>query len=200
MKAALYARVSTNDKGQNPETQLRKLRAFAEARGYEVTREYVDWGFSGKNDDRPQFRLMLDHSRRRNHGVILVVKLDRMMRSLTNFLTVLENLDKWGVGLECVDQSIDTRSASGRLMIQITAAFAEWERELIRERVNDGIARARAEGTALGRPRLPDEAVSPDAARMRRYRERKRNKTPSPEIGVSLNINAPEAGRNESGG
>ena len=180
LRAALYARVSTLDKGQDPETQMLKLRTWAVVRGYEIAGEYVDYA-SGKDDNRPQFQKMIEDARKRKFSLVIVVRLDRMMRSLTNMLKVLETFDRYHIMIECTDQALDTTTANGRLMIQMTAAFAEWEREIIRERVNDGIARAKAQGIKCGRPRLPDGAASPDALRMRAYRERRANKTtPSP--------------------
>jgi DNA invertase Pin-like site-specific DNA recombinase len=183
MKVALYARVSTDDQGQNPESQLFKLRKMSEARGYEVVGMYIDHK-SGKDDNRPDFQRMLNDARAHKFDVILVTKLDRVMRSVKNLLKVLEDLERWKVSLECVDQPIETGSAMGKMMITILGAVAEFERELIRERVTDGIARAKSEGKQLGRPRVSDEKVSPDALRMRKKRAEQKG-------GVSaLNINA----------
>jgi putative DNA-invertase from lambdoid prophage Rac len=163
MKVALYARVSTpkTDKKvtnegdrmrQDPETQLIKLRAFAAARGYEVSKEYVD-RISGKDANRRALKSMMEAAFRHEFDAILIVRLDRIMRSLANFALINEQLSAAGVGLICTDQLIDTTTPAGRLQQNILAAFAEYEREAIRERVLDGIARARSEGKKLGRPR-----------------------------------------------
>lgn len=151
MKVALYARVSTADKEQMPENQLRVLRQFAEAHGHEIYSEYVDHR-SGKDANRPDFQRMMTDARYRKFDLIMVTKLDRIMRSTKNLLNVLEDLDRWGVAFQCTQQPIETNSAVGRLMITIIGAMAEFERELISERVKDGMERARAEGKHLGHP------------------------------------------------
>ncbi len=155
MKAALYARVSTVDQ-QNPETQLIPLRRFAELKGYEVHKEYTDRA-SGADPHRPALEEMMAAARAREIDVVLVVRIDRIMRSLINLQLLVQELDGRGVGLICIDQPIDTTTAAGRLLFQLLGSFAEFERELIRERVNAGMARARREGTRsgkeIGRPR-----------------------------------------------
>lgn len=176
MKVALYARVSTIDKGQDPETQLQKLRSFAESKGYLVVGEWYDKA-SGADPNRPQLVEMLQKSR--TYDAIIITKLDRMMRSTKNLLNMLEDFDKKGVALICVDQPIETGTAMGRLLIQILSAVAEFERELTRDRVKDGLARARKEGKRLGRPEVPYERAS---LRTRQRRDKK-------EALVSLNIN-----------
>jgi DNA invertase Pin-like site-specific DNA recombinase len=184
MKAALYARVSTaasskkktkdGDRArQDPETQLIKLREFAKARGWEIAAEYVD-RISGKTDHRPALDDMMAAAFRRDFDVIIVVRLDRLMRSITNFVTLNEQLTGYGVALVCTDQLIDTTTPAGRLQQNLLVAFAEYEREIIRERVNDGLDRARAEGKRLGRPPLPESKLSKDALRMRERRARAR--------------------------
>lgn len=152
MRVALYARVSTDDQGQNPETQLFRLRQIAQARDYIVFAEFVDFK-SGKDANRPEFQRMLSDGKARNFDLILITKLDRMMRSTANLLTVLQDLERWGVGLECLDQPIDTKSPMGKFMITLLGAVAEFERELTRSRVREGMARAKAEGKHCGRPR-----------------------------------------------
>jgi site-specific DNA recombinase len=152
MKAALYARVSTDDLGQNPESQLLRLRETAKARGWEIVGEYVDFR-SGKDANRPEFQRLLADCKAHRLDIILVTKLDRMMRSTANLLAVLQDLERWGVGLECLDQPIDTKSAMGKFMITLLGAVAEFERELTRSRVKEGMARAKAEGKHCGRPR-----------------------------------------------
>ena len=178
MRAALYARVSTpkTDKKmtiagdrerQDPSTQLIKLRAFAQARGYEVHKEYVD-RLSGKDSNRPSLDSMMEAAFRHEFDAILIVRLDRIMRSMANFAVLNEKLTGAGVGLICTDQLIDTTTPSGRLQQNILAAFAEYEREIIRERVKDGIARARAEGKPLGRPKVSDAKASERTLRRRK--------------------------------
>jgi DNA invertase Pin-like site-specific DNA recombinase len=132
--------VSTDDKGQDPETQLIKLRAFAELKGYQVIGEFIDKA-SGADPNRPRLGKMIEKSR----GI------DAIMGSSRNLLNLLEDLDKKGVALICVDQPIETNTAMGRLLLQVLSAIAEFERELTRDRVKDGLARARQQGKVLGR-------------------------------------------------
>jgi DNA invertase Pin-like site-specific DNA recombinase len=152
IKVALYARVSTYDKGQDPETQLLKLRGVAKARGYEIACEHSEHA-SGANPRRPALDKVLAAARRNEFDAILITKLDRMMRSTANMLHVIEQLNGYGVGLICADQDIDTKSPTGRLLLILLAAIAEFERDLTVSRVNDGIARARAEGKHIGHPK-----------------------------------------------
>jgi DNA invertase Pin-like site-specific DNA recombinase len=150
MKVALYARVSTDDKDQDPETQLLKLRMFCEARGFEVSRTYREIA-SAANPDRPRLKELMEDARRREFDAVVIVRLDRIMRSTKNLLNMLAEWEQWGVQLICVDQPIETGSAMGRLITTLLGAIAEFERELIRERVKDGMARAKAEGKHVGR-------------------------------------------------
>lgn len=154
MRVALYARVSTAEEknAQDPEVQLIKLRDFCRARGYEIAGEYVDRK-SGADPNRPALEKMMQDARRRKFDSILIVRLDRITRSIGNLLKILEDLQSWGVALICTDQPIETNSATGRLMIHILAALAEFERELIRERVMDGLKKAKRMGKRLGRPK-----------------------------------------------
>lgn len=152
MKVALYARVSTDDQGQNPETQLFRLRNTARARGYEIYDEYIDFK-SGKDANRPEFQRLLVDCKGHKVDLIMITKLDRMMRSTSNLLNVIKHLNKWKVGLECLDQAIDTRSAAGAFFVTMLGAIAEFERELTRDRVIDGMNRARAEGKLCHRPK-----------------------------------------------
>jgi DNA invertase Pin-like site-specific DNA recombinase len=153
-KAALYARVSTQD--QNCETQVRELREYAGRRGWQVVGEYVDTGWSGAKASRPELdRLMTDAALRR-FDAVLVWKLDRFGRSVRNCLDGIESLRAHGVRFLAVSQSIDTDESNptARLLLHILASVAEFERELIRERVRAGIKSAKHKGKQLGRKRV----------------------------------------------
>src|SRR5215467_9830357 len=156
---ALYARVSTTD--QSCDTQLLALRGYAEARGWQ-TLEYPDEGVSGTRDHRPKLDAMMADVRRRKVSAVVVVKLDRLARSVHHLVTLAKELEALGVDLVVLDQGIDTTTPSGRLLFHVLAAIAEFERELIRERVVAGLRRARARGKRLGRPRT--QHVTPAAA------------------------------------
>jgi DNA invertase Pin-like site-specific DNA recombinase len=97
---------------------------------------------------------MMEAARKGRVGAVAIVRLDRIMRSTINLLRVLEDMEAWGVHLICLDQPIDTSTPSGRLLITIISAVATFERELISERVRDGMARAKADGIHVGRPSI----------------------------------------------
>jgi DNA invertase Pin-like site-specific DNA recombinase len=150
IRAALYARVSTAE--QTPDNQLVALRSFAEARGWAVT-EFVDHGISGSKDRRPGLDALLAAVRARRVDVVACIKLDRLARSTRHLVTLAADLEALGVDLIVLDQSIDTTTPSGRLLFHMLAAIAEFERDLIRDRVMAGLRRAKAQGRHLGRPR-----------------------------------------------
>ena len=149
-RAAIYARVSTTD--QNPENQLDVLRSFAGARGWRST-EFVDHGVSGAKERRPALDTLVSAARRRSVDIVICTKLDRLARSVHHLVALGRELGALGVDLVVLDQAIDTTTPSGRLLFHVLASIAEFERDLIRDRVMAGIRRARAQGRRLGRPR-----------------------------------------------
>lgn len=150
-KVALYARVSKSDESQDPESQLLRLRRYAEEHRHEVYAEYVDKA-SGADPNRPQLERMLADARGHRFSMILTVKIDRIARSMSNLYSVLEDLERFGVKFHCIDQpEVSTDSSMGKLLLNILGAMAEFERELIRERTKAGLERTRAQGTRLGR-------------------------------------------------
>ena len=151
---AIYARVSTTD--QNCEMQVRELREYATRRRWHVSGEYLDTGWSGAKASRPELdRLMKDAALCR-FDAVLVWKLDRFGRSVRNCLDGIESLRSHGVRFLAVSQSIDTDESNptARLLLHILASVAEFERELIRERVRAGIKSAKHQGKQLGRKRV----------------------------------------------
>jgi DNA invertase Pin-like site-specific DNA recombinase len=151
MKAAIYARVSTQD--QTCDLQLRDLRAMASQRGLEITREYVDHGQSGAKVSRPALNDLLKDAKRGKFRVLLVWRLDRLGRSLAHLVQLLEDFRVSNIELVSFSEGLDFSTTTGKLMFQIVSAFAEFERESIRERVRAGVATARAKGKILGRPK-----------------------------------------------
>lgn len=149
-RAALYARVSTSE--QTTENQLAALRAFAAARGWQPA-EFVDHGVSGAKEHRPALDALLAAVRTRKVDVVACVKLDRLARSTHHLVMLAKELEALGVDLVVLDQAIDTTTPAGRLLFHVLAAIAEFERDLIRERVIAGVRRAKAQGKRLGRPR-----------------------------------------------
>jgi len=150
-RIALYARVSTTD--QHPEIQVHALRAYAEARGLTIAEEFVDHGVSGTKGRRPALDRLMGDAQRRRFDAVAVVKLDRLGRSLHHLLTILGELDGFGVAFVSLDDAIDTSSAAGRLFMQMRGAFAEYELAMIRERTRAGLAAAKRRGKRLGRPK-----------------------------------------------
>jgi DNA invertase Pin-like site-specific DNA recombinase len=151
-RVGLYARVSTIA-GQSPEMQLLELREYAARRGWQVVGEYVDRS-SGAKESRPALnRLMID-AHQRKFDVIAVWKIDRFGRSLRHLVNALAELEAVGVAFVSLRDNLDLGTPAGRLMFQIIAAMAEFERTLIAERVRAGLANARKKGKRLGRPRV----------------------------------------------
>ena len=149
--AALYARVSTAD--QTCENQLLELRAYATARGWTIVREFVDAGVSGTKEKRPALDELMKDARRRRFDVVVCWRLDRLGRSLKHLVTLTEELTALGIAFVSLGEGIDCTTPAGKLQLHILAALAEFERERIRERVLAGLARAKAQGKRLGRPR-----------------------------------------------
>jgi DNA invertase Pin-like site-specific DNA recombinase len=150
MRVALYARVNTLN-GQNPETQLLELRENAARRGWETVGEYVDAGVSGSKDSSPGLNRLMSHVHQRKFDAICVWKLDRFVWSLKHLVTSIAELESLGVTFVSLKDNWDLSTPSGRLIFQIVGAMAEFERELIRERIKAGMRRRRLEGYCLGR-------------------------------------------------
>lgn len=155
-KVAIYARVSTLDKGQDVELQLSDLRTYADARGWKIFKEYIDIGQSGSKEQRPAFKGLMEDARKRKVDIILVWRLDRFGRSLKHLIVSLDELRALGVGFVSFKESLDFTTPTGRLMFHLLAAFSEFEKEVIKERVRAGLAHAKAKGKRLGRRPLID--------------------------------------------
>jgi DNA invertase Pin-like site-specific DNA recombinase len=150
MRIGIYARVSTKD--QSCELQLRDLRAYCAARGFELVREYVDVGQSGAKDSRPELDKLMGEARKRKFDAIVVWRFDRFARSTKHLLTALEEFRALGIQFISYQENMDTSSPLGQAIFVIVAAVAQLERDLIRERVSAGLRNARAKGKILGRP------------------------------------------------
>lgn len=164
MRAALYARVSTADKGQNPEVQLRELREYCDRRQW-AAEIFADPGYSGAKLNRPELDRLMAACRKKNFDVVVVYRFDRFARSVKHLVDALAEFGALGIQFVSLHENVDTTLPQGKLLFHIFAAIAEFERELTRERVLSGLANARAKGKTLGRPRC-----NPDAARIRSLR------------------------------
>jgi DNA invertase Pin-like site-specific DNA recombinase len=151
-RAAIYARVSTDS--QTVENQIRELKQIARRRGWEVIEVYTDAGISGAKSraQRPGLDQMLKEASRRKFDVVMCWAIDRLGRSLIDLLSTIQHLE--AVGVDLYLESIDTTTPMGRLVFQVTGAFAEFERSIIRQRIKAGLKRAVAQGQRLGRPKV----------------------------------------------
>ena len=190
MRAAIYARVSTNN-GQDPGMQTRELREYCQRRSWEIEGEYVDAGVSGAKERRPQLDALLVACRKRLVDAVVVYRYDRFARSLRQLVNALEEFRSLGIEFISLHEGVDTSTPNGRLVFGIFASIAEFERELIRDRVKSGIAAARSKGKRLGRPR-----VSVDPARIASLRASGRSWPQIAEaMGVSVGTVYQAAGR-----
>ncbi len=153
-RVALYARVSTD--GQSTENQLRELREAVIRHGWTVVEEFVDQGISGAKGRkaRPQFDAVLNSVGRREFDIVAAWSVDRLGRSLQDLVGFLGELQAKRVDLYLHQQALDTSTPSGKAMFGMLGVFAEFERSIIQERVRSGLARARAKGVILGRPKV----------------------------------------------
>ena len=147
---AIYARVSTNE--QTVENQINELRDYCKRKGYTIYKEYCDEGVSGAKSSRPALNSLMQDAMKRRFDAVVVWKLDRLGRSLSHLLKTLEEFESLGIDFVAFNQNIDTTTPTGRLMFSMIGAFAEFERELIRERVKAGMQTAKEKGQHIGRP------------------------------------------------
>lgn len=164
MRAAIYVRVSTDD--QTVENQQLALREVAARAGWEVVGVYADHGISGAKgrDKRPEFDRLCKDAARRRFDVVMAWSVDRLGRSLQDLVALLTELHALKIDLFLQQQGIDTTTPAGKALFQMLGVFAEFERSMIRDRTKAGLARARAQGKTLGRPKV-------DAATERAIRE-----------------------------
>ena len=167
-RVAIYTRVSTG--GQTTANQLRELRAVAKREGHKIIAEFTDEGISGAKgrDQRPGLNSLLDGVMRRDFDKVMAWSVDRLGRSLPDLLTFMGELKAKGVDLYLHQQHLDTATPAGKAMFQMLGVFSEFEREIIRERVNSGLARAKAQGKTLGRPRHDDPKLLANIHKLRK--------------------------------
>lgn len=156
-KVALYLRVSTSD--QTTKNQRRELEAVAKRQGWKVVAVFEDAGVSGakSRSQRPGLDALLKGVARREFDLVAAWSVDRLGRSLQDLLGVLQELHAKQIDLYLHQQGLDTTTPAGKAMFQMLGVFAEFERAIIQERIKSGLARAKAEGRRLGRPRVSAE-------------------------------------------
>jgi DNA invertase Pin-like site-specific DNA recombinase len=150
MRAAIYARVSTAE--QDADMQTAELREFVKQRRWDLALDLVDVGESGSKDSRPALDKLMAAARRRQVDVVVVYRFDRFARSLAFLVKSLEEFRALGIDFVSLHESVDTSTPNGRLVFGILGSVAEFERELIQERIKSGIAAARKRGKRFGRP------------------------------------------------
>ena len=165
MRAAIYARVSTANNGQDPRVQTRELQEYCERRGWTVAGEYVDVGISGTKEKRPELDRLMKEAHGRRFDAVVVWRFDRFARSVSHLLRALETFQALGIQFVSLSEQLDTSTPTGKMVFTVLGAVAELERSLIVERVKAGLRNARAKGKRLGRP---EKIV--DAARIGRLR------------------------------
>jgi len=148
-RVGLYARVSTQDQQTIP-LQTRSMREYATRRGWKIALQVREIGSGASQRGRRE--KLLEAARRREIDVVLVWRLDRWGRSVTDLLATLQELEHLGVGFVSLTEALDLTTPAGRAMAGLLAVFAEFEREILRERVRAGLAHARQNGQRLGRP------------------------------------------------
>jgi len=149
-RVAIYARVSTVDKGQAPETQLLVLREYAAQRACVIVGEYVDYA-SGTREDRPQYQALFSAARRRQLDIVLVWRYDRFARSTQALVQALKEFQSLGVDFISYQENIDTTTPQGEMIFTVIASLAQCESTLMRERVKAGMVRAKAQGKRISR-------------------------------------------------
>lgn len=157
--AAIYARVSTINAGQDPTLQTRELKEYCQRRGWHVFDCYVDNGVSGKKDSRPQLNRMMQDAHERRFDVVVVWRFDRFARSVSHLLRALETFNSLGVQFVSLSEQVDTSTPTGKMVLTVLGAVAELERNLIVERVRAGLRHARSKGKRLGRPKKVIDAA-----------------------------------------
>ena len=158
MKAAIYARVSTSNNGQDPTMQTRELREYCERRGWTVAGEYVDIGISGTKEKRPELDRLMTDAHRRRFDAVVVWKFDRFARSVSHLLRALETFKTQGVDFVSYSEQMDTSTPAGKMVFTVLGAVAELERSLIVERVRAGLRKPARKGSpwdALASPWTP---------------------------------------------
>ncbi len=150
MNVALYARVSTD--GQDPELQLSALRAHAANRGWVITGEFIDQGYSGAKEKRPALAQLMKAAWSGGLQAVLVWRFDRFARSVKHLTKALEEFRSLNLNFISLQEQFDTSTPIGQAMFTIIGVMAQLERDIIRERVRAGLAIAKARGKRLGRP------------------------------------------------
>ena len=154
---AIYARVSTDR--QTVDMQLHELKEYIKRRGWNLHQEFIDQGYSGSDTKRPAFQEMMNEAKKRRFDVLLVWKLDRLSRSMKDLVMVLNELGGLGIDFVSYDNNLDTSTPTGKLVFHVIGAVAEFEKDIIKERIKAGLENAKRKGKKLGRPGVDDSVI-----------------------------------------
>lgn len=152
-KVAIYARISTSDKNQDIDTQLFPLREYIKRREWQIYEIYADQ-ISGSKENRPSLNKLMKDAYKKKFDCVLVFRFDRFARSTKHLITALETFSSLGIDFISYQESVDTTTPAGKMLFTMISAFAEFERSIIQERVRAGLAKAKAKGKTLGRPKV----------------------------------------------
>lgn len=171
-QVAAYGRVSTNN-GQDPAMQIRELREYCKLRGWKIYDEYIDRGYSGSRDSRPQLDRLMADAHRRRFDAVAVWKFDRFARSVPHLLRALETFRSLKIDFISVTEQIDTSTPAGIMVFTVLGAVGSLEKSLTGERVRAGLRNAKAKGKRLGRPPLKEMSTA-EIRELRQERRRAR--------------------------
>ena len=184
IRASLYCRVSTSTKDQTTENQLRELHSYCERMGYEVVKVYEDEVSGAKSrEKRPAYSELCKDAFLKKFDVIIGWDVSRFGRSMKEFVHFLSDMDDKGIGVVAVKNGLDTSSSSGRMMMKLIGVLEEWNREMLVERTNAGLARTVANGTKLGRKKTVTDKITDQIIELRT--EKKSIRAIASEVGVS---------------
>ena len=155
IKAAIYIRTSTNNQKESIILQTEELERYCKLHEIEVHDKYIDFGLSGKNTERPAFQHLMQEASENKFNMVLVTKIDRFARSIVDCLVNVQKLENIGIQFAATSQPFNTSDAMGKLMLAQMAAFADFERTIIRERMESGRKAAEKRGVICHRPRVP---------------------------------------------
>ena len=183
-KVAIYTRVSTSDKNQTTENQLRELNSYCDRMGYEVVKVYEDEVSGAKSrEKRPAYSKLCKDAFLRKFDIVIGWDVSRFGRSMKEFVHFLSDMDDKGIGVIAVKNGLDTNSSSGRMMMKLIGVLEEWNREMLIERTNAGLARTVANGTKLGRKSVLTPSIK------RRIMDAKENGLSIRKIAETVGIN-----------
>jgi DNA invertase Pin-like site-specific DNA recombinase len=183
-KVALYCRVSTSTKDQTTENQLRELRSYCDRMEYEVVQVYEDEVSGAKSrEKRPAYNEMCKDAFLKKFDVIIGWDVSRFGRSMKEFVSFLSDMDDKGIGVIAVKNGLDTSSSSGWMMMKLIGVLEEWNREMLVERTNAGLARTVANGTKLGRKKITNDTMTAMILELRN--DKKSIRAIASEVGIS---------------